>query len=266
MPVARNSRARACRSAQPHIAMICSAPSSVAARTPSRPTAPSTTTATVFPAPAAAPTAANHPVPPVEAGRGRGRRTHAGRGFETVTDTGHPDREAQSRGSDGRRLRRHVETLADDDDGRGDQRGNGVELTVQHDRHPTDQHVAQRATTDPGDRAENDRLHRVETEVECLTRAGDGEPSRACSVEHRDGYGQALQPALSCSRSHTGVIDLERYARGRLGIPAIVRRGRPTDPRPRCPREPEPLRSVRAGRRTRASAPGTWWRACRTCM
>src|SRR5437588_12905533 len=43
--------------------MIRSLPSCLAARTPIRPTAPSPTTATVFPGPASAATAANQPVP-----------------------------------------------------------------------------------------------------------------------------------------------------------------------------------------------------------
>ena len=45
------------------MAMIRSAPSCLAARTPSRPTAPSPTTATVLPGPASAATAPNQPVP-----------------------------------------------------------------------------------------------------------------------------------------------------------------------------------------------------------
>ena len=63
MSVAPNSRASAWRSACRLNAMIRSAPSCWAARTPSRPTAPSPTTATVLPGPASAATAANQPVP-----------------------------------------------------------------------------------------------------------------------------------------------------------------------------------------------------------
>src|SRR3954447_14595843 len=63
MSVAPNSRARACRSAWRLMAMMRSAPSSRAASTPRRPTAPSPTTATVLPGPASAATAANQPVP-----------------------------------------------------------------------------------------------------------------------------------------------------------------------------------------------------------
>ena len=64
------------------IAMIRSAPSCWAARTPSRPTAPSPTTATVLPGPASAATAANQPVPSTSEaasrlGSGR-RRGHPG--------------------------------------------------------------------------------------------------------------------------------------------------------------------------------------------
>ena len=52
-----------CRGACRLIAIICSAPSCLAASTASSPTAPSPTTATAFPGPAWAATAANHPVP-----------------------------------------------------------------------------------------------------------------------------------------------------------------------------------------------------------
>src|SRR5215217_6299824 len=62
------------------IAMILSAPSCFAARTPSRPTAPSPTTATVLPGPAWAATAPNQPVPSTsEAANRLGMRSSAGR-------------------------------------------------------------------------------------------------------------------------------------------------------------------------------------------
>ena len=61
------------------IAMIRSAPSCLAARTPSRPTAPSPTTATVLPGPASAATAANQPVPSTsEAASSDGIRSGSG--------------------------------------------------------------------------------------------------------------------------------------------------------------------------------------------
>ena len=63
MSVAPNSRASAWRSAWRLNAMMRSAPSCLAARMPSSPTAPSPTTATVLPGPASAATAANQPVP-----------------------------------------------------------------------------------------------------------------------------------------------------------------------------------------------------------
>ena len=59
--------------------MIRSAPSCLAARTPSRPTAPSPTTATVLPGPASAATAPNQPVPSTsEAASRLGIRSSAG--------------------------------------------------------------------------------------------------------------------------------------------------------------------------------------------
>ena len=61
------------------MAMIRSAPSCFAARTPSRPTAPSPTTATVLPGPASAATAANQPVPSTsEAASSDGIRSASG--------------------------------------------------------------------------------------------------------------------------------------------------------------------------------------------
>ena len=79
MSVAPNSRASACRSAWRLNAMIRSAPSCWAARTPSRPTAPSPTTATVLPGPASAATAANQPVPSTsEAASSDGIRSASG--------------------------------------------------------------------------------------------------------------------------------------------------------------------------------------------
>ena len=63
MSVAPNSTASACRSSCRLKMTIRWAPSRLAASTPSRPTAPSPTTATVLPGPASAATAANQPVP-----------------------------------------------------------------------------------------------------------------------------------------------------------------------------------------------------------
>src|SRR3954466_10722527 len=63
MSVAPNSRASFCRDLCRLKMMIRSAPSCLAASTPSRPTAPSPTTATVLPGPTSAATAANQPVP-----------------------------------------------------------------------------------------------------------------------------------------------------------------------------------------------------------
>src|SRR4051794_6375988 len=77
--VAPYSRASACRVSCRLKAMIRSAPSCRAARTPSRPTAPSPTTATVLPGPAAAATAANQPVPSTsDAARKPGTRSSSG--------------------------------------------------------------------------------------------------------------------------------------------------------------------------------------------
>jgi hypothetical protein len=58
-----NSRASFCRCSWWENAMIRSAPSCLAASTPSRPTAPSPTTATVLPGCTSAATAPNQPVP-----------------------------------------------------------------------------------------------------------------------------------------------------------------------------------------------------------
>src|SRR5438445_313614 len=63
MSVAPNSRASFCRGSCRLIAMICPAPSCLAARTASRPTAPSPTTATVLPGCTWAALAPNQPVP-----------------------------------------------------------------------------------------------------------------------------------------------------------------------------------------------------------
>ena len=86
MSVAPNSRASFCRGSCRLIAMIRSAPSCLAASTPSRPTAPSPTTATVLPGPASAATAPNQPVPSTsEAASRLGTRSsvgHPGRGDE----------------------------------------------------------------------------------------------------------------------------------------------------------------------------------------
>ena len=63
MSVAPNCLASAWRSVCRDIAMMRSAPICCAAKIPMRPTAPSPTTATVFPGPTAAASAANQPVP-----------------------------------------------------------------------------------------------------------------------------------------------------------------------------------------------------------
>ncbi len=63
MSVAPKAQASCWRDSWRLIAMIRSAPSSLAASTPSSPTAPSPITATVLPGPASAATAANQPVP-----------------------------------------------------------------------------------------------------------------------------------------------------------------------------------------------------------
>ena len=77
---APNSSARFCRASCRLIAMIRSAPSCFAARTPGSPTAPSPTTATVLSGPTAAATAANQPVPSTsEAASRLGTRSSSGR-------------------------------------------------------------------------------------------------------------------------------------------------------------------------------------------
>src|SRR5919204_4527815 len=79
MSVAPTPTAGFCRSACRLKMTIRSAPSCLAASTPSRPTAPSPTTATVLPGPASAATAANQPVPSTsEAASSDGTRSGPG--------------------------------------------------------------------------------------------------------------------------------------------------------------------------------------------
>jgi len=70
---------------------------------------------------------------------------------------------------------------------RADQRGDRVQVAVQHGGDLADQDVAQRATADPGDRADDDRLRRAHPELEGLPGAGDGEQAEARGVQHGDG-------------------------------------------------------------------------------
>jgi hypothetical protein len=80
--VAPNSCASFCRVACPLMAMIRPAPICFAERTPSRPTAPSPTTATVMPGFTLAASAANQPVPSKGLGRlPLSRRRPLGHGF-----------------------------------------------------------------------------------------------------------------------------------------------------------------------------------------
>ena len=84
-----------------------------------------------------------------------------------------------------------------------DQRGDGVDLGVQHHGDLADQHVTDHAAADPGDHADGARTDHAEAVLQAELSRGDGEQPEARGVQHEVGATQPLDLGVhaECDKS-----------------------------------------------------------------